>query len=507
MHQQKRRRCCLGHDFAALVVVLRLFMHNTQKFKNMLGSQLESHLQLVPKTPLAMVIFLITFIFVVFPAPHPISTPSSLAKPTKPPYIFPPAPSLFTVTEQWKPKPSSMPTLEYETTARPSSSSLKITTLIPTQNNVVHDPLRWFDLDPVGIAPNDTWTIWSKEISLQVNHSRSDFMRSNPQLVFIKGLKVGGTTVAIALDNISRHYNIPPLRVKERQNRIVDTSNMPCNAGGSLYFHHGYRNPWMIECIPNARFVTVIREPISQLLSWETFKLTRTYYHAYPSKPCTISEQEADKIISQARHMTVPQLQTVLKDTRHCIHDPLRKEVILHLVARTINTRKDTLGTAISISYSWILGERIPKPNVPIETSSKHILDVLRTQYFLVGVTPMLDDFLLLLALHMGWDPTVLYYLHCKPSNLDTRAPEFKTRYAALYSAIETTVAPMTQVYNHVEADFKAKLNTLKQVFPQYDSLLKQFKAGIKQYQLERRRSMTYRWQSHAYKDGHSEYC
>lgn len=71
-----------------------------------------------------------------------------------------------------------------------------------------HKTLKWWTEDPPGMDMSNKNSIWSHEISLKVNASRSDYMRKHPQLVFIKGLKVGGTSVALALDGVARAYGI-----------------------------------------------------------------------------------------------------------------------------------------------------------------------------------------------------------------------------------------------------------------------------------------------------------
>ncbi|KAH9257051.1 hypothetical protein BASA81_004872 [Batrachochytrium salamandrivorans] len=357
--------------------------------------------------------------------------------------------------------------------------------------------LKWFSNDPEGMHPEAVNSIWAKEISLQVNASRSSFERRNPQLVFIKTLKVGGTTVAIALDNAAKRYRIPTYRIREADNRTPKLSRMGCTYQASLYFHHGYRNPWMTECMPNVRFTTLLREPISQALSWEVFLLSKSYYHRYPNRDC--AEDQIPKLVTD-RDYTYAELQHMLRQVQFCRSTAVRKEITLRLLAYRVARFGHGPGSAVQMSTSWILGGRL--------TRASNVMVTLRDEYFLVGVTPMVNEFLLLLALHMGWDPTALYYVHCKPTDLDVHSGEFKERFPALYSGLEVALAKPTKVYETMRKDFIDKLAELRQVFPEFDALLIQFQTGLAAYQKKRSGdSLPYPWKRYKYGDGHFEYC
>lgn len=67
-----------------------------------------------------------------------------------------------------------------------------------------------------------------------------------PDLVFIKGMKVGGTSIALALNRVAAHYKIKLAKIyfdrNRQQNALVESCSML--HGGSLYFRHGYLNAW-----------------------------------------------------------------------------------------------------------------------------------------------------------------------------------------------------------------------------------------------------------------------
>ena len=87
-------------------------------------------------------------------------------------------------------------------------------------------------------------SIW--DITLPRNVTDEEKFR--PHLVFVKGLKVGGTSVAYALNRIADRYKIPLAHVHEGGNRIYDYAvNCKDIRRGSLYFHHGYKNAWSLN--------------------------------------------------------------------------------------------------------------------------------------------------------------------------------------------------------------------------------------------------------------------
>jgi hypothetical protein len=167
-----------------------------------------------------------------------------------------------------------------------------------SDNHATFDPrLRWFDSDPPA-EPGQALTsdIWSHEISLQLSTSRSDFERRNPQIVFIKQMKVGGTSVALALDGAANFYNTTNFAPRVPQPSAMQTLGLqvPCTQTGSLYYHHGFRSAWMETCIPSARYITVFRDPVEQVISWAGFEKSRYYYYTLDSRKYCSQEELPD---------------------------------------------------------------------------------------------------------------------------------------------------------------------------------------------------------------------
>ena len=162
----------------------------------------------------------------------------------------------------------------------------------------------------------------------------------HPYLIFIKGLKVGGTSIAYALNRIAVHYKIDLAPVTLRQNKAYGWG-VGCQKihNSSLYFHHGYRNTWQHRCFPpqKTRFITLLREPISQALSWESMQLNQAYFLHYPSdKPCPI--KRSIDIIPQNNGTVYSKnvLMGKLKTVKDCLDIPYRKNLTFLLVADQI---------------------------------------------------------------------------------------------------------------------------------------------------------------------------
>jgi hypothetical protein len=70
-------------------------------------------------------------------------------------------------------------------------------------------------------------------------------MKQHPQIVFVKPLKTGSGSVAMALNNAVVENKIQHVMgVKEVYNREF-RKELNCSTPlGSIYFHHGFKNTW-----------------------------------------------------------------------------------------------------------------------------------------------------------------------------------------------------------------------------------------------------------------------
>lgn len=84
--------------------------------------------------------------------------------------------------------------------------------------------------------------VWDLQLPLPLPQSADENIQQHPHLVFVKGLKVGGTTVAYALNQVAKQYNVPLAKVTETMNRKFGVK-VSCEQF-EMYFHHGYKNAW-----------------------------------------------------------------------------------------------------------------------------------------------------------------------------------------------------------------------------------------------------------------------
>lgn len=135
---------------------------------------------------------------------------------------------------------------------------------------------------------------------------RTSSRTKSPQLVFIKGIKVGGTSIAYALDQVVRKYGISVVSsfheiVDSRTREKLPTRNkfstlierfQPVREdwvvrNGSIFYSHGFKNRWMTDHLPDVRFVTILRDPVSQMLSFLNYLCNARYFKHYPEDECT----------------------------------------------------------------------------------------------------------------------------------------------------------------------------------------------------------------------------
>jgi hypothetical protein len=137
------------------------------------------------------------------------------------------------------------------------------------------------------------------------------------------------------------------------------------------------------------------------------------------------------------------------------------------------------------------------------------MLRFVRENYFLVGVTEYLNEFLVLIAVHMGWEPADLYYIYCKATDLNIHAHEFQLEFPELYDELKQGTQQAQVVYESVRSEFTVMLSEVKRDFPQFDDLVAEFNRGLKVYQ---RAHVTphesiYHWKPYQYVDRKEEYC
>jgi hypothetical protein len=255
--------------------------------------------------------------------------------------------------------------------------------------------------------------------------------------------------------------------------------------------------------MPHVRYTTLLRDPISQTLSWEAMSVSQDYYHKYPKKEC---EEPRFATIITNRHLGT--LQHWLKLIENCVDNPFRRNVTMMLVAHAVGQFKEPVkdhlgfpGMSVALSAQWVMGGTIPYSRM----TGARVIKYLKENYFLVGVTEYLDEFLVLLALHVGWDPASLYYVYCKPTTTDVHRAEFAHFFPDLMPKLLRSTAPVQEAYEWAKKDFEQHVDRLG---PWFKALVRKFKTGLKEYQNQKRdEARPYQWKIHFYKDHHTEDC
>lgn len=255
--------------------------------------------------------------------------------------------------------------------------------------------------------------------------------------------------------------------------------------------------------MPHVRFTTLLREPISQTLSWEAMGLSHAYYQHYPRKDCNES-----RTITIRNDRNPAALRAMLKEIDHCVDAPYRKNLTLMLVAHAVDEFKLPAGEhngfpgmAVALTTSWITGNMAPYGRM----TGKRYIKFLEQNYFLVGVTDRLNEFLVLLGLHMGWDLSSLYYIYCKPTTSDVHHAEFAHYFPELMPKLEKSTTVVREAYLWAKQQFDDHVDKLG---PWFKETVRKFEEGLKDYQEKNKDpERPFQWKTHSYLDHHKEDC
>ena len=144
------------------------------------------------------------------------------------------APSMMGKNQNRELKKTFHPTAVRQTSKNEDEFSLRYE---PIHEKNAKAPAQNVTLAPpaLGIPVANIWTL-----NISATMKAPLDKQVHPNLVFIKGVKVGGTSVAVALNQVAEQYNIK-LATTHEQTFAYDGA---CRQG-SIYFHHGWKAPWM----------------------------------------------------------------------------------------------------------------------------------------------------------------------------------------------------------------------------------------------------------------------
>jgi hypothetical protein len=112
-------------------------------------------------------------------------------------------------------------------------------------------------------------------------------------------MKTGGTTVSLALDNSAKRYDIPTYISWKLHRMEVDggiPASFPCPTDYqmSMSLLHGARSPWIDKCIPHVRYLTILRDPLAQILSPASYDGNAQFYDNFQNVPCQVAERRLE---------------------------------------------------------------------------------------------------------------------------------------------------------------------------------------------------------------------
>jgi hypothetical protein len=256
--------------------------------------------------------------------------------------------------------------------------------------------------------------------------------------------------------------------------------------------------------MPDVRYLTTMRDPISQALSWESMQINRGYYLDYPAQKCN----HRPHIEINLHRWGPAQLRHKLGTVHNCIATEYRKNLTMMLVAHTVNSwpasqegQNGRPGDAVALTAEWIMGA--PKPAYH-DLAPDAVVEVLKREFFLVAPVERMSEFLVLIGLHMGWKYEALHYVSCKPQDLDVHRSEFQGYFPELAAKLVRATLPMMEAYKWVESDWEGHV---KRLGPWFKEEVEKFQRGLAVYQKKHKHVYRYRWASYVYLDGHNENC
>ncbi|KAH9251395.1 hypothetical protein BASA81_010806 [Batrachochytrium salamandrivorans] len=349
----------------------------------------------------------------------------------------------------------------------------------------------------VVLPDNDHWFSYLPHRPSKLNRSHtlfayefpnrtSRFQKSHPQLSFIKGGKVGGTSVVVSLDQAARHYGIA----------LATEENL-----GSMWFHHGVKAEWMPHNIPHVRFITMLRDPVPQTLSWYTFEISRQYYLNYPEGRC---EAKAHPLVNFDVVHSKSELMIMLRSVSQCEDTEFRRNVTMQLIAIELNSKLNA-DIPVYHGFKWMTAGSVQDVR-----NSQAVINVLQRDYFLVAVTEHVNDLLVLLAWHMGWELSSMYYLRCKATDLGITQDAFRARFPELMQSLEQAMAPAREVYLTMKQEFELELALVYLQHPHLVKAKQEFEAGLAGFQNLHHENMTtphMQWLEYIDKSGERLYC
>jgi hypothetical protein len=224
----------------------------------------------------------------------------------------------------------------------------------------------------------------------------------------------------------------------------------------------------------------------------------------YPTRECSHKSH-----LDLRKYHSSETLKAMLFKIKDCRDTEYRKNITMQLVANTIEAWDDGNqtdgyifpGAAIALTYRWITGGPRNFKNL----TGHEIIEYLKENYFLIAPVDRINEFLVLLGLHMGWDFKHLYYVSCKLTDLDVKRKEFESHFPRQAKKLVKATLYYNQVYEYFKAEFNEHVSMLGEWF---SLLVKDFSMRVKKYHRYYHSGLkAYQWKTYKYSDGHMELC
>jgi len=298
------------------------------------------------------------------------------------------------------------------------------------------------------------------------------------RLVYIKMHKVGGTSVAKALERAAHDHGLREMRSRERKVcRHGDTEDETASLF-DIWFSHSKKSEWMETCLPNAIYASVLREPVSRTVSLLTWYSNREYFIKYPARECSYKGPFPDP--------------EPVDPPYSCHDDEFRKKLLKKKLISKLE--KKSLEKECHEPCRYIAST--DDPLAAYEYTKQH--------FGLVGTTERLDAFIVLLALRFDWSIETVFYERCKVQyGAQPGVSDLKDHPWAIQKLNEISEEDKL-LYSHIKQDFEAYLARLG---PGFTKVLEIYKKGLKKYHddISSARGKTYkRWIS---ENGRGMFC
>lgn len=325
----------------------------------------------------------------------------------------------------------------------------------------------------------------------------------HPQVAFIQSVLPESITFSLGLDNAAFQYDVKTSAVREVDNRHDTFAPQQCidkfaGAGdvrADLWFHGGFKHDWMAQCIEQVKFITLLGNPLEQTLRQEADAISQDFYSHYSAYNCSIAQPRAF-----IHPIDQPYSETTEKGfdlIEYCVDKDLRYNLTMVALAKAVeDIPPQSAGTAIDISTAWAIG--------PHDNKKTNLTRYLMDNYYVVGTRERFDEFLVLIAMDNGWDPSLFYYHSCKPYEREITLEAFKKAFPKQYTKLKQGSKPAYEAWQWATMQFDA---LLKELGDKFQIALREFKIGLEDFRLSNVKRHALAWEVRRYRDGETDIC